>query len=215
MIPDRLRLMVLTDRSAAGGRAVEWVVERALAAGAPAVQLRDKSASARTLMESARRLRALTAEYGALFLVNDRLDVALASGADGAHLGPEDLPLPAARALAPEGFVLGYSTDDPDRARAAASEGASYIGCGTIFPTHSKADAGAAVGPDRVRAVARAAGIPVVAIGGIDTHNVAALAGCGAAGIAVLGAVMSAPDPGAATRALLEGAAALATCDVS
>ncbi|HEX6941018.1 MAG TPA: thiamine phosphate synthase [Longimicrobiales bacterium] len=206
--PD-LRLIVITDRRLAAPRAVEDVVRAALEAGAPAVQLRDKDANGRALFEQAVRLRTLTARFGALLFVNDRLDVALAAGADGVHLGPADLPLAAARRVAPRPFLIGVSTDDPAAAARAAAEGADYIGCGAVFGTRSKAEAAAErIGPERVAAVAGAVPIPVVAIGGITPENAASLAGTGAAGIAVISAVMSAPDPGDAVRRLLDASAA-------
>lgn len=201
--PD-LRLIVITDADLAAPRSVLDVVRAALAAGAPAIQLRDKRASARTLAEAARALLELTRAHDALLFVNDRLDVALAAGADGAHLGPDDLPVDAARRVAPGPFLLGYSTDDPQRARRAYHDGADYIGCGAVFGTTTKPEAaGEAIGPDRLDAVARAVPIPVVGIGGIGPDNVARVAATRAAGAAVVGAVMAAPEPGAAVRALL------------
>lgn len=200
----RLRLIVITDTELAGARSVEAVVEAALRAGAPAIQLRNKSATARELLSEAEALRELTLRYGALLFINDRLDVALASKADGVHLGPEDLPVAAVRAVRPPGFLVGYSTDDVAAARRAVSDGADYIGCGTVFETSSKADAGAAIGPEGLARVARAVGVPVVGIGGITPDRVDPLADTGAAGVAVIGAVMAAVDPAAATARLLE-----------
>lgn len=199
-----LRLIVITDRRLAAPRAVDDVVLAALEAGAPAIQLRDKHATARELLEQAIRLRALTARFGALLFVNDRLDVALAAGADGVHLGPDDIPVAAARRAAPRPFLIGFSTDDPVEAARAVAAGADYIGCGAVFGTSSKADvASERIGPEGVAAVARAVDVPVVAIGGISTENVHQLADTGAAGVAVIGAVMSAADPGQATRVLI------------
>ena len=198
-----LRLIVITDRALAAPRAVRAVVEAALAAGAPAIQLRDKDADAGALLESARALRVLTRRHGALLFVNDRVDVALAAGADGAHLGPDDLPIAAVRARVPAGFLLGYSTDDPAEARRAAAEGADYIGCGTVYGTTTKADAGEAIGLARLEEVALAVGVPVVAIGGITAERASEVARTAAAGVAVVGAVMGAADPGAVVRRLL------------
>lgn len=201
--PD-LRLIVITDRRLAGPRDLLHVVRICLEAGAPAVQLRDKQATARELYEQAVRLRALTTEYGALLFINDRLDVALAAGADGVHLGPGDIPLEAARRAAPPPFLIGISTDDPGTARRAEAAGADYIGCGAVFGTTTKTDVGdEKIGPEGVAAVAGAVEIPVVAIGGITPENAPDLANTGAAGIAVIGALMAAEDPRAITRALL------------
>jgi thiamine-phosphate pyrophosphorylase len=203
--PPDLRLIVITDREQAAPRDLLDVVRAALAAGAPAIQLRDKRADARQLFEQALRLRELTAEHGALLFVNDRLDVALAAGADGAHLGPDDVPLAAARRIAPPSFRIGVSTDDPETARRAQAERAAYIGCGAVFGTTSKAEvAGERIGVEGLRAVVEAVRIPVVGIGGVGVENVAEVARAGAAGAAVIGAVMKAQDPGAATRRLLE-----------
>lgn len=201
--PD-LRLIVITDRLLAGERSVEDIVRACLEAGAPAVQLRDKDATARELYEQATRLRALTAEHDALLFVNDRLDVALAVGADGVHLGPQDLPLEAARNAVPEDFLIGISTDDPEIARAAERAGADYIGCGAVFGTTTKKDVGdERIGTEGLHAVADAVEIPVIGIGGVGPGNVAGLRDAGAAGAAVIGALMTADDPAAITRAML------------
>ncbi|MFQ5747669.1 MAG: thiamine phosphate synthase [Gemmatimonadota bacterium] len=202
-IRSALRLMVLTCPEPACGRPLDEVVGECLEAGATAIQLRDKTAAGGALFETARRLATVAHGAGALLLVNDRLDVALASGADGAHLGPADLPIARARPLAPRPFILGFSTDDPDRAARAARAGADYLGVGSVFPTASKEGlAGEAVGPERVRALREAAGIPAVGIGGVTPENAGAVARAGD-GVAVLGAVMDAPQPGDAVRALL------------
>lgn len=198
-----LRVLVLTDPGLAGHRGVEAVVVQALGAGVRAIQLRDKAASAREVHEQALALLPHIRAAGALLFVNDRLDVALAAGADGVHLGPDDLSVPAARALAPPGFLVGYSTDDPDRARRAEAQGADYLGCGAVFGTTSKDVGGEAIGPERLDEVARAVTVPVVGIGGIGPHNVAEVAATAAAGVAVLSSVMAAPDPAAACRRLL------------
>lgn len=179
------------------------VVTAALAAGAPAIQLRAKDADTRALWELARVLRELTTRRGALLFVNDRVDVALAAGADGAHLGPDDLPVAAVRTRVPREFLLGYSTDVPEIARRAVADGADYIGCGTVYATRTKANAGAAIGPARLDEVARAVDVPVVGIGGVTAALAPEIAATAAAGIAVVGAVMAAPDPGSAVRALL------------
>lgn len=193
----------MTDATLAAPRSVVEVVEAALGAGAPAVQLRNKGESARALHEVGGVIRALTDRSSALFFVNDRLDVALSLGADGVHLGPDDIPVPAARAVAPEGFLIGYSSDDPDEARMAVGEGADYIGCGAVYRTSTKGDAGAAIGVEGLARVARAIEAPVVGIGGIDEGRVAEVAACGAAGVAVVGAVMRASDVATSVRRLL------------
>jgi thiamine-phosphate pyrophosphorylase len=198
------RLVVITDREAAGLRGVEGVVAAALRGGARCIQLREKLLGAGETLPLAHRLRLLTRAAGALFIVNDRVDLALASEADGVHLGPDDLPVGAVRGMVPPGFLVGYSTDDPDVARRAVEEGADYLGCGTVWPTDSKADAGGAIGPEGLARVAGAVSVPVVAIGGITPERARLLRGTGAAGVAVIRSVMAAPDPEATVRALLE-----------
>jgi thiamine-phosphate pyrophosphorylase len=203
-LAERLRLIVITDRDAAAPRSVVEVVEAALAAGAPAVQLRDKHASARELLEAGRALLPLVRASSALLFVNDRADVALALGADGVHVGPDDIPVAALRARVPDGFLIGTSTDRPDEARALVAAGADYIGCGTVYATTTKADAGEAIGLQGLDRVARAVHAPVVGIGGITAERTAAVAGTAAAGIAVVSEVMRARDVHATVRALLE-----------
>jgi thiamine-phosphate pyrophosphorylase len=201
--PD-LRLIVVTDVELAAPRTVLEVVAACLAAGAPAIQLRDKRATARELHEQSRALLELTRPAGALLFVNDRLDVALAAGADGVHLGPADLPVAAAVATAPSGFLVGYSTDDPAAAARAAADGASYIGCGAVYGTTTKTEvAGERIGAAGVARVVATVPVQVVGIGGIRPGNAAAVRQAGAAGVAVVGAVMTAADPGAVVRALL------------
>jgi thiamine-phosphate pyrophosphorylase len=200
-----LRLIVITDRRLAQPRFVEEVVETALQAGARAIQLRDKEASARELLKQARRLRDLTRAWEALLFINDRFDVALASEADGVHLGPDDLPVSLIRKASPPGFLIGTSTDIPEVARMLEASGADYIGCGTVFPTSSKKDAGDVIGVAGLEEVVRAVDIPVVGIGGVTPERARAIAeGTGAAGVAVISSVMAAAEPGAAVGGLLE-----------
>lgn len=198
-----LRLIVITDRRLASPRSILETVEAALQAGAPAIQLRDKTATARELYEQARVLREVTARHDALLFVNDRLDVALAADADGVHLGPGDLPIDVARRAAPRPFLIGASTDDPATAQRLQAEGADYIGCGAVFGSTTKDVGEERIGPEGVAAVAAAVDIPVVAIGGIGPENAQRLRTTGAAGVAVVGAIMAASDPGAVTRAIL------------
>lgn len=201
---ERLRLMVVTDPSPASGLSVAGVVRRALEGGATAIELRHEGVRGGALLEEARELLPVVRSHDALFIVNDRLDVALAAGADGVHLGPEDPPPGAVREAAPEGFLVGYSTDDPGEGRAAARHGADYLGVGSVYGTRSKEGlAGERIGPERVGEVLEAAGIPGVGIGGITPDNAAAVYRTGA-GVAVLSAVMHAERPEEVVRALLE-----------
>jgi thiamine-phosphate diphosphorylase len=200
-IRGRLALMVITDPAARIGMVA--AAEAAVAAGAPALQLRWKGATTRQMLEVARELRRITLTSGALFIVNDRVDVALVAGADGAHLGDDDLPLAAARRIVPGGFVLGRSVDTAEEARAAEAAGADYIGVGPVFHTSSKRDTGEVVGAGGVATVRSRVGLPMIGIGGIDADNAARVVAAGADGVAVLGGVMGAADPAEATGSLL------------
>jgi thiamine-phosphate pyrophosphorylase len=199
--PD-FRLIVITDRDLAAPRRIIDVAAAALRGGAPALQLRDKSATARELAETARALLPLVRAHSALLFINDRLDVAMATGADGVHLGPHDLPVEAARRIAPPDFLIGASTDDPARAIELQHAGASYIGCGAVFGTRTKDVGSERIGLQRLDDVARSVNIPVVGIGGINAENIADVAATKAAGAAVVSAVMSAEDPEETTRIL-------------
>ncbi len=206
----RLRLTVITDEALARPRALVEVVREALAAGAPTIQLRLKEANARELLEAAQTFMPIVRSAGALFIINDRLDVALAAGADGVHLGPDDPPVADARAVAADrlgavadAFIVGYSVDTPDGAARAEAEGADYLGVGAVYATENKSDAGEVIGLEGLRSVIEAVSIPVVAIGSITPERAGAVAETGACGSAVIGAVMGAPDPAEAVRALL------------
>jgi len=195
-LADRIRLMVLTAPRPACGRTLPRVVRECLEAGASAVQLRDKTASAAELYDIALALLAEVNAFDALLLVNDRFDVALAAGVHGVHLGPEDLPVSEVRRVVPPGFLIGTSTDDPAIGRQAARDGADYLGVGAVFGTRSKPGLEhESIGPDRVREVLEASGLPGVGIGGITPQNASEVGRVGA-GIAVLSAVMNASDPG-------------------
>jgi thiamine-phosphate diphosphorylase len=172
------------------------VVEAALDAGLPAVQLRDKDLPGGPLFTLAERLRAATTRRGALLFVNGRVDVAVAVGADGVHLGGGALPVDVARRLLPAGALVGVSTHAPAEPAAA---GADFLIFGPVYATPGKdAQGGAALA-----AAVAAAGVPVLAIGGIGPPEVAAVSAAGAAGVAVIRAILGATDPGAATRAVL------------
>lgn len=202
-LAQHLRLIVIADVDAAAGRDLVEIVQGALRGGAPAIQLRAKNATVREMTELARALGQASRAAGALFFVNDRVDVALATGADGAHLGDDDLPLADARRITPPGFLLGRSADSVSVAMEAEQEGADYVGVGAVYGTASKADAGSPVGVSRIREVTDAVKIPVVGIGGIDASNASPVWAAGAAGVAVIRAVLDAADPQQAVRAFL------------
>ena len=195
-------LYVVTDSKMQPDRSAGNIVWNALMGGAKIVQLREKQLPLPQVTELAQKLSRTAEEHGALFIVNDRVDVALASEADGVHLGPDDMhPEDARRLLGPE-KLIGVSTGTLDEARAAAPY-ASYFGVGAIFGTQTKLDAGAPVGVERIREIKAAfPHIPVVAIGGIHAGNIADVARAGADAAAVVSAVVAAPDMAAATREL-------------
>jgi len=190
---ERLSLMVITDPAVAGG--VLPIVEAALRGGATAVQLRWKDGATRDQLRLALALREATRTAGALLIVNDRVDIALACEADGAHLGDGDLPLAVARRVAPPGFLLGRSVDTLEQAVAAERDGADYLGLGPVFPTATKSDTGAVVGREAMARACRAVSLPIVGIGGIGTGRVAQVISAGACGVAVVSAIMNAVDP--------------------
>ena len=194
-------LHVLTD--ARGGRDALEVVSAAVAAGAPVVQVRAKACTDRMLYDFARRVVEICSTAGATCIVNDRVDVALAVGAMGTHLGAEDLPIAAARRVAGPGHLIGGTARDAERATALVAAGADYLGVGPAYATTTKAGLPAALGPAGVAAVAGAVDIPVIAIGGITAERVPDLLAAGADGIAVVTAISEAVDPAAATRTLL------------
>jgi thiamine-phosphate pyrophosphorylase len=197
----RFDLVVITDTSLAS-RTHAAIARAALEGGADAVQIRDKSVTAQNLGLAVAECQPLARKYGAALIVNDRVDVALVCGADGVHVGQEDLPAAAARRLLPRPAVLGVSVSNLEEALQAARDGADYLGVGPVFATATKADAGAPLGLEALAALVRAAPLPVVAIGGIDHENVAAVVRTGVAGIAVVSAVVGAADMAVAARAL-------------
>jgi thiamine-phosphate pyrophosphorylase len=179
------------------------VGERLLAGGARLLQLRWKGAPSGVLLEAARRLRERTRRWGALLIVNDRVDVAAAAEADGVHLGQDDLPLEAARRLLPPGRLVGISTHDLAQARAAEAEGADYIGFGPIFATVTKDTGYSPRGLDQLREVRKAVRLPIVAIGGIGIDNARAALEAGADAVAMISELCLAEDPTSRTREAL------------
>lgn len=197
-------LYVVTGGDMAAGRGHLEVAEAALAGGALALQLRDKEMPARDLLVLALRIREMIDRHapGTLFIVNDRVDVAAIAGADGVHLGREDLPCRAARELLGPAAVVGISATNYQEALEAEADGADYLGVGPIFPTPSKRDAAPAMGLSELTKIRAAVRIPIVAIGGIDEENAEAVLRAGADGIAVISALTGAPDMMEAARRL-------------
>jgi thiamine-phosphate pyrophosphorylase len=196
-------LYVLTDNRLSRGRDDETVVLRALAGGATMIQYRDKEAPPGVRTERASALLALCRRVQATFIVNDHPEVALAAGADGVHLGQSDLGPAHARRILGEGHVIGVSVRSPQEARAARDAGADYLAASGIFPTGSKADMGEPLGLRGLRRIVEATDLPVVAIGGIAAGNAAEVVRAGAAGVAVISAVVSADDIEGACKAIL------------
>ncbi len=195
-------LYVITDEGLSKGLTHAEIAHRAVAGGANVIQLRDKRMSGEELMDCALEIRAITKKAGVLFIVNDRLDIAIASKADGVHLGQDDLPARLARPLAPPGFIIGVSAGTLEEAVQAERDGADYIGLGPICRTGSKNDAGPACGFGLIAQVKNSVKVPVVAIGGIGPDNAKEAIAAGADGLAVISAVVSQPDITAAARRL-------------
>lgn len=194
-------LYVIVDPEALQGRDEVAVAEKAISGGARAVQLRDKRRSKIETLRRANELRALCARYDALFIVNDHLDVALASVADGLHLGHDDFPVSTTRQFLSIDTIVGRTTRTVESALQAERDGADYVAVGSIYPTGSKTDTHV-VGLKRLREVKEAVSIPVVAIGGINASNVADVVAAGADSVAVLSAVAGAEDVEGAARRL-------------
>jgi thiamine-phosphate pyrophosphorylase len=173
----------------------------AIRGGADVLQLRHKSLPRGELFRLAARLRVMTHEANVIFIVNDHADIAVAAGADGVHLGPDDLSVEAGRRVVGPAMILGASAWTPDAARAATTAGADYIGCGPAFPTSVKKSK-EVIGPDGVQAVASAVDVPVFAIGGIDAGNLPELTALGLNRVCVISAIAGAADPEAMTRRL-------------
>lgn len=197
------RLVLVTDRRLARGRTHAEVVQAAVAGGATMVQLREKELGGRRFLEEAQALRQLLQGQEIPLIINDRLDIALAGGADGVHLGQEDLPLREARALAGEEMLIGISVNNLSQALEAERGGADYLGVGPIFTTPTKADTAPAIGLDTVRAIRQRVRLPLIGIGGINAGNAAAVIGAGCDGIAVVSALVAAEEIRAAAASLL------------
>jgi thiamine-phosphate pyrophosphorylase len=195
-------LYLVTDPALGRGRPLADIVAAAVHGGVTLVQLRDKGGDGRALLEEAQALQALLAPKGVPLIVNDRVDVALAAGAAGCHVGQSDLPAAAARALLGPDAILGISLDAPDQVDAIDPRAVDYVAHGPFAATATKADAGGPVGAAGLAEVRRRTALPLVAIGGIDATNAGLAIGAGADGVAVVSAIMAAADPAAAAREL-------------
>jgi len=196
------RLYLVTDRTRTGGRPLPEVVEAAVRGGVDAVQLREKDLPAGALFELARELRRRCTRHGVRLLINDRIDVALAVGADGVHLPVDSFAAGDARALVGPGRLIGVSTHSLEQAQRASAAGADFVVFGPVFATPSKRPFGPPLGLEALAQAAGAVSVPVFAIGGVTVARADAVCRHGAHGIAAIAAVLEATDPTAAARAL-------------
>ncbi len=197
-------LYLITDRRV-GTRGWWEGIEAALQGGVRALQLREKDLPTRDFLALARQARAITARFGARLFVNDRVDLALAVEADGVHLPQAGLPAQAVRRIAPEEFLIGVSTHNLAEVREAAEGGADFATFGPVFHTLSKAAYAAPVGVGALREACASADLPLFALGGVTAGRLPTILEAGARGIACIGAILGAPDPGSAAAEMLEG----------
>ena len=196
-------LYVILDRTASRGRDLREILDGVIAGGGRLVQYREKEWPSRRCLPLLEDLRQRAKQAGVSFVVNDRLDLALAAEADGLHLGQDDLPASVARRLLPSAMFLGVSTHSLAEARQAEQDGADYVAVGSIYPTATKPQF-QLVGPDLLRAIRPQVKVPLVGIGGITADNAARVIEAGADGVAVISAVCGARDPAEVTRLLLD-----------
>lgn len=195
-------LYLVTDRGLSRGRSTLEIVRAAVRGGVTCVQLREKTGSTRAFIEEAVGVKAFLDSCGVPLIINDRVDVALAVGADGVHLGQSDLPLAAARAIVGPAMVIGISSESVRDAVEAQAAGADYLGVSPVFATPTKTDTAAPLGLAGLRAIREAVKTPLVAIGGLNHDNAAAAIRNGADGVAVVSAIVAADDPEQAARAI-------------
>ena len=195
-------IYLVTDEACLHGRPLLECVEEALAAGVTLVQYRAKAADGGVLYAEACRLKELCDKYNVPLIINDRLDIALAVGAAGVHLGQDDLPCAVARRLLGEDYIIGVSAHNPAEAVQAVSEGADYLGCGAVFGTATKHDV-AKLGLENLRAIRKAVAVPMVGIGGITADNYAKVLATGADGAAIVSGILAQDDIGAVVKKLV------------
>ncbi|MGD0818926.1 MAG: thiamine phosphate synthase [Methanomassiliicoccales archaeon] len=195
----RYGLYVITDEGISHGLSHVEIARKVAEGGADVIQLRDKARTGKDMLSIALQIGEIARSSGVTFIVNDRLDLAMASNADGVHLGQEDLPVPFARKVSPKGFIIGTSVRTVQEALIAETEGADYIALSPIFDTPTKSDAGPGKGLERLKEIKSAVSIPVIAIGGIGKSNVCQVLDAGADGVAVISAVVGQKDIAKAT----------------
>jgi thiamine-phosphate pyrophosphorylase len=198
---DRLRLYLVADPDYTVTD-FESMIAGAVHGGVTALQLRAKTWSDRETLAVATWLAQICRDAGVLFVINDRVDLAVASAADGVHLGVDDVPIDVARQLGGPDFVIGYSPESDEQTAASAARGANYLGVGPVFGTATKDDAGSPVGLGTITRRASLAGIPIIGIGGITATNARSVVAAGAVGVAVASAITGATDPEGAAQAI-------------
>ena len=194
-------IYLVTDDGCLQGRALLDCVREALEGGVTLVQYRAKTASSAEMYAEALQLKALCDSFNVPLIINDRLDIAMAVGAAGVHLGQDDLPCAAARKLLGEDYIIGVSAHNPAEAKAALQSGADYLGCGAVFGTATKADV-KKLGTDGLAAICKAKGLPVVGIGGVTADNYREVRAAGADGAAIVSGILAQPDIRATVRAI-------------
>ena len=190
---EQLRLYAVTDRAWVGRQTLPQQVEAALKGGATCVQLREKQLDEGDFYNEALAIQKICRYYGVPFLLNDNVPLALRCGADGVHVGQDDMSAREARRILGPEKIIGVSAHDPDEAKKAFADGADYLGCGAMFATSTKTNVQVR-SRETLAAVCVAVPIPVVAIGGINRQNLLTLAGCGEAGVALVSAIFAAED---------------------
>ena len=194
---------LVTDRGLARGRTTYEIVRAAVKGGVSCVQMREKLCSTREFIDEALTIRSFLADHGVPLIINDRVDVALAVGADGVHLGQSDMALQTARQLVPQGMIVGISAESVSDAVAAQKGGADYLGISPIYATPTKTDTAEPLGLEGLKAIRSTVDLPLVGIGGLNANNADAVIKNGADGVAVVSAIVGADDPEAATRDLV------------
>lgn len=194
ILPSQTDIYALTDSRLSLGRPLEYVARQLLEAGVKILQYREKRLPAGEMFRECRMLRQITEEYGACFIVNDHIDIAMLVDADGVHIGQDDLPVKEARKLLGDGRIIGLSTHFPQQARKALVDGADYIGVGPIFATRTKEDVVAPVGFEYLDWIVENINLPFVAIGGIKAHNIGEVARHGAKCCALVSELVGAVD---------------------
>lgn len=194
-------IYLVTDDGCLQGRALLDCVREALKGGVTLVQYRAKTASSAEMYAEALQLKALCDSFNVPLIINDRLDIAMAVGAAGVHLGQDDLPCAAARRILGEDYLIGVSAHNPAEAKAALQSGADYLGCGAVFGTATKADV-KKLGTEGLEAICKAKGLPVVGIGGVTADNYREVRAAGADGAAIVSGILAQPDIRATVRAI-------------